>query len=100
RVIEEYDKVSSLLAVDQARAVVVAGMVKTLDTRLARARAVLLPVVHRVYEVGELTALRVLLDAGSTVALVHQWGMAEAFAHRQRDQIAAFGVARGRAVAA
>src|SRR5262249_53562841 len=100
QVIEEYDRVSSLLAIDQAKAIVLTGTVKTLDKKLAHAQAQLLPVVHRVYEVGDLTAMRVFLDTTSTDALVHEGGVAEACAHRQRAQIAAFLTARTKAVAA
>ena len=99
-VIEEYDKVSGLLAVDQAKATSLAATLKSLDKKLSTAQARLLPVVHRVYEVGDITPVRVLLDTASTRALVDQLGMAEAFAHRQRAQIAAVGTARAKAAAA
>lgn len=100
QVIEEYDEVAGLLAIDQAKAYNLGNTVKTLDKKLATAQRQLLPVVHRVYEVGNLTPVRVLLDAPSTRGLVDQLGMAEAFAHRQRAQITAFLTARAKALAA
>ena len=99
QVIEEYDKVSGLLAIDQAKANNLAATVKSLDKKLATAQAQLLPVVHRVYEVGTVTPVRMLLDAGSTQALVDQLGMADAFARHQHAQIHAFLAARAKAVA-
>jgi peptidoglycan DL-endopeptidase CwlO len=100
QVIEEYDRVSGLLALDQAKATTLAATVKTLDRELATAQARLLPVVHRVYEVGSVTPMRVLMDTPSTAGLVDQLGMAEAFAHRQHAQTAAFLAARVKALAA
>ena len=100
QVIEDYDPVAGLLALDQAKAYNLGNTVAALDKKLATAQRQLLPVVHRAYEVGDLTPMRVLVDAPSTQALVDQLGMAEAFAHHQHAQIAAYLTARGKAVAA
>src|SRR5262252_581995 len=78
QVIEEYDKVSGLLSIDQARAAALGRSVAAWNTRLVAAGRRLLPVVRQTFEVGNPDAVRILLDVDSTAALVDQWGMAEA----------------------
>jgi cell wall-associated NlpC family hydrolase len=100
QVIEDYDRVNSLIATDQARAEGLGRAIRTYDRQAAQARARLLPVVRRLYEAGEVTPARVILDGASVATLTDQVGMAEAFAHHTRVQIAALTSARDKAAAA
>src|SRR5689334_11843531 len=99
-IIEEYDKVASLITTDQARAASLGRAIKSLDKQVDRAQAGLQPIVRREFEIGPVTMLRVLLDGASAATLTDQHGMAEAYAHHTRAQIASLTAARKKNAAA
>ena len=99
-IIEEYDRVASLITTDQDRADLLGHTIRSLDKQVGHARAQLAPIVRREFEAGPVTTLRVLLDGASAAALTDQHGMAEAYAHHTRVQIASLTAARGKDAAA
>lgn len=93
-IIEEYDRVASLLVIDRAKAASLGTKVRRLNQRVSLAQAQLQPVIQRAYETGSVSTLRLLLDSVSTASLVNLLSMSEAFADRQREQIASLTSAR------
>ncbi len=86
-VIEEYDHVTGLLSVDQARAATLGRSVTKLNQRVGLARAALQPAIRRVYELGSVSTLQLVVDSTSTQVLVDQLALAQTLAHQFHEQI-------------
>jgi cell wall-associated NlpC family hydrolase len=87
-VIEEYDRVAGLLVADRAKAAALDTKVERLNQKVSHAQAQLQPVIRRVYEIGSVSTIGLLLDSTSMTSLVNELALSEAFAHRQRKLIA------------
>jgi len=99
-VIEEYDHVTGLLVADQARAAVLGRRVSGLVHQIGLARTALRPAVRRIYEIGTVSTLQLVIDSASTQVLVDQLGLAQAQAHQLHEQITALTGALARVRAA
>ncbi len=86
-VIEEYDHVSGLLATDQAKVRSLGRKVTQLNHQVSTVRQALRPMVRRVYELGSVSTLELVVDSASTQVLVDQLAMAQVLAHQLHEQV-------------
>jgi cell wall-associated NlpC family hydrolase len=100
QVIEEYNHVNGLIAIDEAKSAKLGAQVKLLDRRVGQARGRLQPDIRRAYEIGTVTTLQLVLDSASTATLVNQMTMARGIAYRQHSLIVSLTAARRNAAAA
>ena len=100
QVIEDYNHVTGLIAIDKARAAKLGSQIKGLDRQVVAARARLQPDVRRVFEVGTVTTLQLVFDSTSTAALVDEMTMVRGIAYRQQSRIDVLAAARKKVAAA
>jgi cell wall-associated NlpC family hydrolase len=86
-VIEEYDHVTGLLSTDQAKAATLGATVTKLNGKVSLARSALQPAIRRIYELGSVSTLQLVIDSTSTQALVDQLALAQTLAHQFHEQI-------------
>jgi peptidoglycan DL-endopeptidase CwlO len=93
-IIEEYDRIASLLVTDQAKATALGTKANRASAAVSVARIRLQPIVTQAYEFGPISTLGLLLDSTTTPTLVDRLSMAEEIAGRQRAAIGSLIVAR------
>jgi len=86
--IEQYDQIHSQMQVDQAKADKLAAKLAPLQLQVSVAMQALAPIAVSVYESGPGSTMALLLNAGSTQAMLDQMGMSDEIARIQQRQIA------------
>jgi cell wall-associated NlpC family hydrolase len=93
-IIEEYDRIASLLGTDQAKATALGTKANRASAQVSVARVRLQPIATQVYEFAPIFTLGALLDSTTTPTLVNRLSLAEEIAHRQHKAIGSLMAAR------
>lgn len=95
KVVEQYDKVDTLLKANQQKAATITSQLPPLQAKVDAAYANIGALAAEEYKTGGISAFNVMLDAGSTDTLIDQLGMLDQVARSRSDEIQAYTTASG-----